>query len=156
MTDAQLPAPLVNLLCGSLPESHLHQAIRLSSVGSDGWPYAAQLSLGEVVVLSPRTLRFAIWPNSTTAANLAREGKMTLALVFDNAVVEIQALAEKREEVIGEQNLVVFDAEIQRVVAHRAPYATVTHGLTFVLKDEAAAIARWQQQVTALKAMGEG
>jgi len=153
MPDTSLPADLLTLLDGSLPASHLHQALRLSSVGSSGWPYAAQLSLGEAVALSPQRLRFALWPGSTTTANLIRDGKMTLALVFDGAVFEIQALAEKREEVITDLQLTVFDAEIRQVIAHRAPYATVTQGVSFVLKDEAAATARWRQQVIELKTL---
>lgn len=47
MNNFTLPPALLTLLDGSLPESHQHQAIRLSSVGENGWPYAAQLSLGK-------------------------------------------------------------------------------------------------------------
>lgn len=54
MTDAStLTAELMALLDGSLPASHLHQAIRLSSVGENGWPYAAQLSLGRLLPARP-------------------------------------------------------------------------------------------------------
>ncbi|MFG1175098.1 pyridoxamine 5-phosphate oxidase [Erwiniaceae bacterium CAU 1747] len=153
MSENFLPTSLLALLEGSLPVSHLHQAIRLSSVGQNGWPYAAQLSVGEIIALSSRQLRFAIWPGSTTTANLIRDGKMTLALVDDGAVIEIQALAQKREETITELALTVFDAAVQQVVIHRAPYATVTRGVTFTLKDEAAAIARWREQIAQLKAL---
>lgn len=153
MSHQFLPSGLLALLDGSLPVSHRHQAIRLSSVGSNGWPYAAQLSVGEIIALSPQQLRFAIWPGSTTTANLTREGKMTLALVDDGAVIEIQALAQKRDETITDLQLTVFDAAVQQVVIHRAPYATVTSGVTFSLKDEAVAIARWQQQIAQLKAL---
>ena len=156
MSDNGLPATLIALLDGSLPDSHLNQAIRLSSVGSNGWPYAAQLSVGEIIALSPQQLRFAIWPGSTTTANLARDGKMTLALVNDGAVIEIQALAKKREEAITDLQLAVFDAEVHQVVIHRAPYATVVSGVTFSLKDEAAAVARWRQQIAQLKALPDG
>lgn len=153
MISTTLPAALLALLDGSLPASHLHQAIRLSSVGENGWPYAAQLSLGEIIARSPGELLFAIWPQSTTTRNLQRDGKITLALVHEGAVVEIQAQATPREETLTELALVVFRAEVKQVIAHRAPYATVTHGLTFSLKDEAAALARWREQIAALKAL---
>lgn len=156
MHHAALSDALLTLLDGSLPASHLHQAIRLSSVGSNGWPYAAQLSVGEIIAVSPQQLRFAIWPGSTTTANLVRDGKMTLALVDDGAVVEIQALAQVRPETITDLHLAVFDAAVQQVVIHRAPYATVTSGVTFSLQDEAAAVARWQQQIAELKALPAG
>lgn len=153
MNNPTLPSALLTLLDGSLPESHRHQAIRLSSVGENGWPYAAQLSLGEIIASSPNELLFAIWPESTTTRNLKRDGRITLALVLNDAVVEIQALAEPRPETLTDLKLAVFSAEIKQVIAHRAPYATVTSGLTFSLNDEAAALARWREQITALKAL---
>ncbi|WP_042959039.1 PNPOx family protein [Erwinia tasmaniensis] len=154
MTDNNiLPARLMELLDGSLPDSHLYQAIRLSSVGENGWPYAAQLSLGEIIAQSPRQLLFAIWPDSTTTYNLKRDGKITLALVLDGAVLEIQALATLRAEALTALRLAVFQADVKRVRFHRAPYATVVNGLTFCLQDEAAARARWREQIDALKAL---
>ncbi|MFK8258468.1 pyridoxamine 5-phosphate oxidase [Erwinia sp. AnSW2-5] len=153
MTATTLPDALLDLLDGSLPASHLHQAIRLSSVGENGWPYAAQLSLGEIIARSPGELLFAIWPQSTTTRNLQRDGKITLALVLDGAVIEIQALATQREGTLTALELAVFSAEVKQVIAHRAPYATVTSGLTFTLNDEAAALIRWREQIAALKAL---
>ncbi|MTD26894.1 pyridoxamine 5'-phosphate oxidase family protein [Erwinia sorbitola] len=153
MSQTTLPDNLLALLDGSLPASHLHQAIRLASIGENGWPYAAQLSLGEIIARSANELLFAIWPQSTTTGNLRRNGKITLALVLDGAVMEIQAQATPREETLTDLSLAVFHAEVKQVIAHRAPYATVTSGLTFTLKDETAALARWRQQIMALKAL---
>lgn len=154
MTDnGTLPARLMELLDGSLPDSHLHQAIRLSSVGEDGWPYAAQLSLGEIIARSPSELLFAIWPDSTTTRNLKRDGKITLALVLDGAVLEIQARAALQPETLTALKLAVFRADVKQVRFHRAPYATVVNGLTFCLQDEAAAVARWREQIGALKTL---
>lgn len=153
MIATTLPEALLDLLDGSLPASHLHQAIRLSSVGENGWPYAAQLSLGEIIARSPEELLFAIWPQSTTTGNLQRDGKITLALVLDGAVMEIQALATQRKETLTDLALTVFSAEVKQVIAHRAPYATVTSGLTFTLNDETGALIRWREQIAALKAL---
>ncbi|MEN5016387.1 pyridoxamine 5-phosphate oxidase [Erwinia sp. Eh17-17] len=153
MNNTLLPPALLTLLDGSLPPSHLYQAIRLSSVGDNGWPYAAQLSLGEIIACSPTELLFAIWPESTTTRNLKRDGKITLALVLNDAVMEIQALAVARPETLTDLKLAVFRAEVKQVIAHRAPYATVTSGLTFSLKDETAALTRWREQIAGLKAL---
>ncbi|MEI2603576.1 pyridoxamine 5-phosphate oxidase [Erwinia aphidicola] len=153
MNSITLPPALLTLLDGSLPASHRFQAIRLSSVGQNGWPYAAQLSLGEIIATSPTELLFAIWPHSTTTQNLRRDGKITLALVLNDAVIEIQALAVARPETLTDLALAVFRAEVKQVIAHRAPYATVVSGLTFSLKDEAAALARWREQIAGLKAL---
>lgn len=154
MTDTStLPAGLMALLDGSLPDSHLHQAIRLSSVGENGWPYAAQLSLGEIIARTPRELLIAIWPHSTTNGNLKRNGKITIALVLDSAVLEIQAQAALREETLASSDRSVFSVRVQQVRFLRAPYATVLSGLTFRLHDEAATLARWRQQIDALQAL---
>lgn len=148
-----LPEALLDLLDGSLPASHLHQAIRLSSIGENGWPYAAQLSLGEIIARSSEELLFAIWPQSTTTRNLQHDGKITLALVLDGAVIEIQALATPCKTTLTEGALVIFSAEVKQVIAHRAPYATVTSGVIFSLNDETTALARWREQIAALKAL---
>ena len=153
MNATQLSPALYHLLNGSLPVSHQHQAIHLASTGDNGWPYAAQLSLGEMIALSPQQLRFALWPGSTTTRNIIADGRITLTLVYDGAVVEIQAMAQKRQECITTQQLTVFDAEIRQVIIHRAPYATVTSGITFTLHDEEQALARWQQQIALLQAL---
>jgi len=153
MALTQLPETLCCLLSGTLPESHQHQSIRLSSTGSNGWPYSAQLSLGEIIALSSQQLRFALWPGSTTTHNISADGRITLALVYDGAVVEIQAMAQKRQECITAQQLAVFDAKIRQVLIHRAPYATVTSGITFTLHDEEQAVTRWQQQIALLQAL---
>ncbi|MFH0296745.1 hypothetical protein AAFX91_05805 [Bradyrhizobium sp. 31Argb] len=40
------------------------QALRLSTVGSDGWPHAALLSAGDIVIMPSGRVRFAIFPQS--------------------------------------------------------------------------------------------
>jgi hypothetical protein len=49
------------------------QAVRLSTVDSAGWPHAALLSAGDMVVLPSERIRFALFPQSTTVANARRE-----------------------------------------------------------------------------------
>src|SRR4051794_21230861 len=54
------------------------QAMRLSTVDPAGWPHAALLSAGDMVVLSSERIRFALFPQSTTVANLTRDGRITI------------------------------------------------------------------------------
>ncbi len=151
MNLSQLPDELQILLDGSLPEAYLHQAIRLSSVGENGWPYAAQLSFGEIIAVTPQLLLFAIWPRSTTCTNLQNNAKATLALIHDGAVIEVQAQVHLRQRSLGGQDLCVFNAHVCQVIAHRAPYATVTGGMTFTLHNEEEALTRWRSQIAALR-----
>ena len=41
------------------------QALRLSTVDSDGWPHAALLSAGDMVMMPDGHIRFALFPKST-------------------------------------------------------------------------------------------
>jgi hypothetical protein len=47
--------------------------------------------------------------------------------------------------------LAFFEAEVEAVRQHIAPYADVTGGVTFALHDPQAALPRWQRQVAALR-----
>ena len=40
------------------------QALRLSTVDADGWPHAALLSAGDMVMMPSGRIRFAIFPQS--------------------------------------------------------------------------------------------
>jgi hypothetical protein len=48
--------------------------------------------------------------------------------------------------------LAFFEAEIEAVRQHIAPYARVTGGITFLLHDPQAVLPRWQRQIAALRA----
>lgn len=137
-------------LDGTQPERWVGEAIRLSTVGVDGWPHAAQLSVGEVVAVSPTELRVAMWPGSRTTANLRRDGKLTLGLVFRGAVMEIRGHAALLQEHVTSLGLAVFRVSIVQVQEHRADYADVLSGLTFRLHDPEAALARWREQIEAM------
>ena len=41
------------------------QAVRLSTVDPDGWPHAALLSAGDMVMMPSGHIRFALFPKST-------------------------------------------------------------------------------------------
>ncbi|RZN15045.1 hypothetical protein CWO90_42105 [Bradyrhizobium sp. Leo121] len=48
--------------------------------------------------------------------------------------------------------LALFEAEVESVRQHVAPYADVTGGVTFALHDPQAVLSRWQRQIAALRA----
>lgn len=48
--------------------------------------------------------------------------------------------------------LAFFEAEIEAVRRHVAPYATVTGGITFSLHDPDTVLPRWTRQIEALRA----
>jgi hypothetical protein len=127
------------------------QALRLSTVDADGWPHASLLSAGDVVAVSPERVRFAVFAESTTTANLVRDGRVTLALSIEHGMCEVRLRAKRLTKTSPDVPLAVFEAEVQQVRMHVAPYADVTSGVTFALHKPQTVLARWQRQIAALR-----
>jgi len=150
-SPTQLPEALVREFDGDHLEARLADAVRLSTVSEDGWPHGAQLSAGEILAVNATTLLIAIWPQSSTTANLMRDGRLTLSLVHDGALLEIRARSHavaQRQTALG---LSVFRVEIEFVTEHRAKYAEVLSGVTFRLYEPALVLARWREQIAMLR-----
>lgn len=124
----------------------------LTSTG-DGWPHLAMFSVGEIVVVGPDTLYLAAWPQSTATQNLRRSEQVTLALVWQAAGYYIRCRARQGENLhVGRGgDLAFFELTVDEVLEDIAPYAVLTSGVTFELKDRSDVLPRWQETVTALK-----
>lgn len=146
-----LPKDVIELLDGDHLEARLTEAMRLSTVDEDGFPHAAQISVGECIAINETVLLVALWPQSTTTKNLNRDGKMTLALVIDGCILEIRAHAALKCENQTDLNLSVFHVQIMHVSKHRSAYADVVSGLTFKLHDPEQVLERWREQIRMLK-----
>ena len=130
------------------------QALRLSTVDAEGWPHAALLSAGDVLALPNGRIRLAIFANSGTAANLVRDGRLTLSLALEGGMCELRLRARRcGEGSTQEVPLAFFEAAVERVRMHVASYAEVTSGISFALHDPSAVLARWQRQIAALRAV---
>jgi Pyridoxamine 5'-phosphate oxidase len=127
------------------------QALRLSTVDADGWPHAALLSAGDSLMLPGGRFRFAIYADSGTAANLARDGRLTLTLSLDGGMCELRMRARRLQPTTPAVPLALFEAQVEQVRQHVAPYADVTMGITFALHDPDPVLARWQRQIAALR-----
>lgn len=97
-------------------------------------------------------IRFAMFPQSRMAANLDRDGRITMSLSLDRGMCELRMRARRLQKVPPEVPLACFEAEVVRVREHVAPYADVTAGITFALHDLHAVLPRWQRQIAALRA----
>jgi hypothetical protein len=128
------------------------EAVRLSTVGSDGWPHAALLSAGDMVTMPSGRIRFAIFPQSTMASNLEREGRLTIALSLEGGICEMKLRCRRLAYSSSDVPLAFFEAEVESIRQHVAPYADVTGGVTFALHDPKAVLPRWQRQIAALRA----
>jgi hypothetical protein len=128
------------------------QALRLATVDETGWPRAALLSAGDMLALPGGIIRFVIFTESSTAKNLLRDGRLTIALALDGGMSEIRTHARPLAEASIETNLTAFEAKVEAVRFHKAPYAEVTSGVTFGLHDPEAALGRWRSQIETLRA----
>lgn len=149
----RLPDAIVRDFDGEHLEARLSDAIRLSTVSEDGWPHAAQLSAGEILAVNASTLLIAVWPQSSTTRNLSRDGRLTLSLVHDGALLEIRARARALAQKQTALELSVFRVAIEAVTEHRAKYAEVLSGVTFRLYEPERVIARWREQIAMLRAL---
>jgi hypothetical protein len=128
------------------------QALRLATVDTDGWPHAALLSAGDVVVVPSGRIRFALFPQSNMTSNLEREGRLTMSLSLDGGMYELRLRSRRLPNRNSDVPLALFEADVETVRHHVAPYATVTGGITFALHDPQAVIPRWHRQIAALRA----
>ena len=148
---ATVPAEVARYLDGTdlLAKS---QALRLSTVDAAGWPHASLLSAGDMLVLPSGLIRFVIFPQSATTANLIRDGRVTLTLSLDGGMCELRMRARRLMHSAPGVPLAFFEAEAESVRTHIAPYAAVTSGITFSLHEPQAVLPRWERQIAALRA----
>jgi hypothetical protein len=146
-----IPPGVTNFLDGSDLLSKT-QAVRLSTVDAEGWPHASLLSAGDMLAVPGGRIRFVIYPDSGTTANLARDGRLTLTLSLDGGMCELRMRARKLRQAAPEMALAFFEAEVERVREHVAAYADVTTGITFALHDPQSVLQRWQRQIAAMRA----
>ena len=70
------------------------QALRLSTIDAAGWPHASLLSAGDMVADAVRTDSLRVVRRSPRmAANLARDGRLTLTLSLDGGMCELRLKA---------------------------------------------------------------
>jgi len=128
------------------------QALRLSTVSSDGWPHAALLSAGDMVIMPSGTIRLALFPDSTASSNLDRDGRLSVSLSLDGGICELRLRARRLQHAATDVPLAFFEAEVETVRRHVAPYAAVTGGVEFALYEPQSVLPRWHRQITALRA----
>ena len=149
-TSATLPAQVARYLDGNdlLAKT---QALRLSTVNAEGWPHASLLSAGDMLALPSGRIRFVVFPQSTTTANLVRDGRVTVTLSLDGGMCELRMTCRRLANASPEVPLAFFEAELVEVRIHKAPYAAISGGVTFALHEPKSVLLRWQKQIAAIE-----
>lgn len=153
----ELPDPLYPALGGGDPADRVGFTLALLSVGEDGWPQQALLSVGEVVAVDRRRLHLALWPRSSAARNLAARGRATLTAVLAETSYTVRLAVRVHGELSTPRagTLSRFAARVEEVGADVAPYAVLESGVRFRLNDPDEALARWAEVRAALLGHGE-
>lgn len=148
-----LPAALMPLLDGRDLSGREGLTLLALTVGAEGWPYVAMLSVGEVLAAGDREIRLAMWPGSTSTANLTRSGRATLMVVHAGVGYYLRLSAQRLGDLsIGRTPRAFFRATIEEVLEDVVAYAVITSGLTFRLVDRAKVLPGWEESVQALRA----
>ncbi len=149
-TSREIPAGMVRYLDGTdlLKKT---QALRLSTVDSDGWPHAALLSAGDMVIMPSGHIRFALFPKSTVTSNLDRARRLTIAFSLDGGICELRLRSRRLANTVPDVPLAFFEGEVETVRQHVAPYGNVTGGVEFSLHEPQSVLPRWQRQIAALR-----
>jgi len=148
-----LPAPLRRLLDGRDLASREGQTFLLLTPGEEGWPYVAMLSVGEVLAVSDRTIRLALWRESTSSHNLTKAGRATIMLVHEGSGFYLQLNARRGPDLaVGGVRRAYFEATTEDVLEDVVWYAEITSGLSFRLKDRDQILAGWDATVSAMRA----
>ncbi len=127
------------------------QALRISTIGAEGWPHASLLSAGDMLAMPSGRIRFVVLARSATTANLVRDGRVTVTLSLDGGMCELRMTCRRLVGASPGTPLALFEAELVEVRLHKAPYASVSGGVTFALHDPQSVLQRWQTQIDAMR-----
>jgi hypothetical protein len=140
---AALPATVQLLLDGSDLPSTVGTTILLATTTAEGRPNIAMLSPGEVLARDAGTVLLALHATSRTTRALRASGRGLLHVVADGAAhrisLRVRAVVPPSEP--GGDALFVTD--VAEALEDRVPYAEVTSGITYRLRDVPEALARW-------------
>jgi hypothetical protein len=134
------------------PQRQVGLTILVLSELEAGWPHLAMVSVGELVVAADGRLALSLWPTSTCAANLARTGRATLAVVADGLAFSLRCHIDDEFPITtGEDPAMLgFVLRVIAVVEDAAPYADLLSGVTYRLHDAQTTLARWRRTRAAL------
>jgi hypothetical protein len=147
-----LPEHLQQLLSGQQLRDRIGDTFLLLTIDDDGWPHMAMLSVGEVLRVDPRTLRVALWLQSTATHNLERTARGVLACVAYGAGYYVRLTAERESDLdLGvDGRLACFKLTVEDVLEDAVDYARLTSGVRFELPDPDRVVAHWQATHAAL------
>jgi len=152
-----LPDRLYDRMNGNLLSQQLNKVLLLITLDAAGFPYVAMLSFLEVIAVDRNNIRIAPAADSTSSANLRRDGKATLIVVEEEMAYYIQATANEISPALpGFPAMAKMNLHIESILEDKARdyegAARVSTGIRFESPQmDAAYIERGRQVLAALR-----
>lgn len=148
----ELSPELLRWFDGQHLQDKKHEAMQLLTVSEDAWPHQAMVSVGELVAISPTVLRLALWSGTQTSMNMERTGKATLIAIVNHQLLYIRLALRPLPPLIESVHpRDRYEGEITSIRVDHAPYADITSGITYQLKDEPGTLKRWEETIAELR-----
>lgn len=146
-----LPPEVVGALDGTNLADKVGPAHLLLTGDADGTPRPCMLSAGEILAVDERTLRFALWPRTSTVANLDRGCGAVFCYVAPGTVLYVRGRTRPLPDADGP--LRCFELAIDSVESDEHAGMPVTSGISFAIErgDPAAVVAEWARQLAPLR-----
>jgi hypothetical protein len=157
MLETEVPAAIQQALDGSGVSEAEGTVYVLAVQREDGWPHLSMLSVGELLLVDPCTIRTALWPGSTSTRLLTETGQATMAVVQGGAAYYLRCEARRGDDILfpsGTRKLAYFELDVVEVRKDEVPYAELTSGITYRLKDPASVAERRQEIIETLRNLG--
>jgi hypothetical protein len=161
LVGQELPPHVLERLSGRDLRGCFGRVIPVVTMDAAGFPHPALLSFGEVVALDARRIGLATSADSTTTANMRRNGRLALLLVEPEGIYYIKGtVGERPGGLPGFSNLTHFMMRVEQVLEDGTRddvegEAHLTSGLRFEAGPGGGALlTRWEALVAALKGAG--
>jgi len=129
------------------------RAFLLATGDREGLPHLAMLSVGEIYAPDASHLHLALHATSGSCHALVSSRRGLLVVVGAQQSLQVRMETELIDASASER-IDLFRMRVVSVRDEHAPYAAITSGITFTLKDDPApTIDRWRQQVDLLRAL---
>ncbi|AZK49107.1 pyridoxamine 5'-phosphate oxidase family protein [Paenibacillus lentus] len=150
-TVSELSPHLYTLFNGRNLGEKQHEAFMLLTVTEQSLPHTAMISVGEVIALTPTSLRLGLWENTTTTNNIIRTGQATIVVFYNEAACYIQLELAKLPDLSDAKHpRTRFSAKVVACREDKAQYADIISGVQIRLKEPAEVLERWEETLLEL------
>jgi hypothetical protein len=144
----ELNADLERRLSGRELESVADKVIQVFTVDEAGWAHPALLSYFEVVAKDRRNIRLATYAGSTTAGNMRRNGRLTLAVIDERVAYYVKGTVDElAPRMVATPENAKLNLRVERVLSDAPdprfePEAYIASGVRYRNPDRAAELAK--------------